>query len=159
MTDSEATADTADVDRNAPVVVSQEILIDAPVAVLWALHTNVSAWTTWRSDIDTAELTGAFALGATFHWSTGGLEIASTIRQVRPQRRTVWGGPAAGIDGVHVWEFTPDGERTRVATVESWAGQPVEADVAQARTMLTDHLLTWLAALKHAGETTDRTHR
>jgi hypothetical protein len=46
-----------------------------------------------------------------------------------------------------------------VATVESWAGQPVEADVAQARTMLTDHLLTWLAALKHAAETTDRTDR
>jgi hypothetical protein len=154
MTDSDA--GTVDVDRSAPVIVADEVLVDAPVAVVWALHTDVSAWPSWRSDIDRAELTGPFTVGATFHWTGGGLEIASTIQEVRPQRRTAWGGPAAGIDGVHVWEFTPEGDRTRVTTAESWAGQPVEAGLVQAKTMLTDHLATWLENLKHAAESADR---
>jgi len=143
-----------DVDRDAPIVVSDETEVDAPVAVVWALHTNVSGWTSWRNDISSAELTGPFEVGATFHWSAGGLEIASTITQVRPERRTVWGGPAAGIIGVHVWEFTPAGDaRTHVVTHESWAGAPVEADAPQAKTMLVGHLATWLANLKRAAET------
>jgi ligand-binding SRPBCC domain-containing protein len=108
-------AGAVDVDRGAPVVVTDEILVEAPVAVVWALHTDVSGWTSWRTDVDGAELSEPFAVGATFHWSTGGLAIASTIREVRSHRRTVWGGPAAGIVGVHVWEFTPEDNRTRVA--------------------------------------------
>lgn len=154
MTNSEV--GTVDVDRDAPVIVADEILVDAPVVVVWALQTDVSAWMSWRSDIDAAELSEPFAVGSTFRWSTGGLQIASTIQEVRPHRRTAWGGPAAGIVGVHVWGFTPEGNRTRVATVESWAGPAVEADVAQAKAMLAGHIATWLGDLKRAAETAAR---
>lgn len=143
---------TIDVDRKAPVIVADEILVDAPAEGVWKLQTDVSGWMSWRSGIDRAELTGPFEVGATFHWAGGGLEIVSTIRQVLEQRRAVWGGPAAGIEGMHVWEFTPEGDHTRVATVESWAGAPVEADVAQAKTLLAEHLATWLRDLKRAAE-------
>ncbi len=153
MTDNDV--DGIDVDRGAPVIVTDEIVVDAPVAVVWALHTDVSAWTSWRSGIERAQLSGPFAVGSTFHWVGGGLEITSTIEEVRLQRRTVWGGPAAGIVGVHVWVFTPVGDRTRVATRESWAGPPVEADVAQAKGMLAEHLATWLSELKRAAESAD----
>ena len=145
-------AGAVDVDRGAPVVVADEILVEAPVAEVWALHTDVSSWTSWRTDVDAAELGEPFATGATFHWSTGGLAIASTIEEVRLHRRTAWGGPAAGIVGVHVWEFTPEHNRTRVATVESWAGPTVEADPTRATIMLAGHLTTWLRDLKRAAE-------
>jgi Polyketide cyclase / dehydrase and lipid transport len=145
-------AGTVDVDRGAPVVVAEEILVEAPVAVVWALHTDVSGWTSWRSDIEAAELSEPFAVGSTFHWSTGGLSIASTIMEVRSHRRTAWGGPAAGIVGVHVWEFTPEDTRTRVATIESWAGPTVEGDLTQANIMLAGHITTWLRDLKRAAE-------
>lgn len=145
-------AGAVDVDRGAPVVVADEILVEAPVAVVWALHTDVSGWTSWRTDIDAAELSEPFAVGSTFHWSTGGLAIASTIKEVRSHRRTVWGGPAAGIVGVHVWAFTPEDKRTRVATVESWAGPTVEGDLTQANIMLAGHITTWLRDLKRAAE-------
>jgi hypothetical protein len=62
----------------------------------------------------------------------------------------VWGGPAGGIDGTHVWNFTPEGDRTRVATEESWSGPLVEADPAQAISLLAGHLATWLGDLKRA---------
>jgi hypothetical protein len=74
--------------------------------------------------------------GATFYWSTGGLEINSTLREVDPLNRTVWGGPAQGITGVHVWTFTPNREQVKVVTEESWSGEPVEADSAAAHSML-----------------------
>jgi hypothetical protein len=64
----------------------------------------------------------------------------------------VWGGPAAGIVGVHVWEFTPKDNRTRVATVESWAGPTVEGDLTRASIMLAGHITTWLRDLKRAAE-------
>ena len=141
-----------DVDRDAPVLVTEQIVVDAPVAVLWALHTDVANWTSWRGDLDRVELTGPFAVGATFRWATGGLEIASTIQEVQPERRTAWGGPAGDIVGMHVWEFTSEGDRTRVTTHESWAGPMVEADLAQAITLLAGHLATWLGDLKRAAE-------
>jgi hypothetical protein len=110
------------VDRDAPVVVSDEILVHAPVEVVWDLQTDVSDWPAWRTGIESAELVGRFEVGATFHWATGGLESASTIEQARRHRRAAWGGPASGIMGMRVWEFTPEAGGTRVATVESWAG-------------------------------------
>ena len=149
---TDSVAGPVDVDRSAPVVLTDEIIIDAPVVEVWALHTDVSSWLSWRSDIDRAELKSPFAVGSQFEWATGGLDIASTIWQVLPNSRTVWGGPAAGIAGVHVWEFAAEGERTRVVTTESWAGPPVEQDVERARQMLGGHLATWLVDLKRAAE-------
>lgn len=139
-----------DIDRTAPVVVRQEMLIDAPVELLWRLHTDVNRWTEWRSDVDSASLASAFAPGEVFHWRTGGLEVESTIEAVDPLRRTAWGGPAAGITGIHVWTFTPSSEGVHVVTEESWAGEPIEADVAKAQSMLETAISTWLHELRQA---------
>ncbi|MGK5683701.1 SRPBCC family protein [Actinoplanes sp. URMC 104] len=139
-----------DIDRDAPVIVRDEIRVDAPVDVVWRLHTDVGGWTRWRDDVPVARLDGPFTTGAVFHWETGGLSIDSTVLAVEPERRTVWGGPAAGIEGRHVWTFEPDGDGTRVVTEESWAGPPVEADPAAARAMLSASIRTWLEQLAAA---------
>lgn len=136
-----------DIDRDAPVIVRDEIHVAAPPSAVWRLHTDVDAWPTWRPDVPVARLEGPFEPGATFHWETGGLSIDSTVRAVEPGHRTVWGGPAAGIEGVHVWTFTPDGDGTRVVTEESWAGPPVDADPDRARALLADSIRVWLEAL------------
>ena len=141
-----------DIDRAAPVIVRQEVTINAPIDVVWRLHTDVGGWTSWRSDVDSAELQGKFQLGSVFHWVTAGLSIDSTIHEVETLRRTVWGGPAQGITGIHVWSFTPDGAQVHVVTEESWSGAPVEADAAGAHTMLDQAIATWLRELKRAAE-------
>lgn len=143
-----------DIDRGAPVIVRDEIHVSAPVAEVWRLHTDINGWPAWRADVTVAHLDGPFEAGALFHWETGGLSIDSTVRAVEPEHRTVWGGPAAGIDGVHVWTFTPDGDGTRVVTEESWAGPPVDADPEQARTMLAASIRAWLEALVAAAQRT-----
>lgn len=153
---TDANAAAHDIDRSAPVQVREEIRIDAPIAVVFALHTDVAAWISWRTDIDSAAMTEPFAPGATFEWSTAGLDIASTIAEVDAPHRTVWGGPANGIDGVHVWSFVADGAGTRVVTEESWAGEPVEADVDGLRRALGDSLKVWLTDLERAAESAAR---
>src|SRR5688572_23045720 len=141
-----------DINRNAPVVVELDITVDAPLDRVWELHTAVGDWPRWNPGIDRARLNGEFAPGAVFEWETAGLEITSTVRAVEPARRTVWGGPVQGIDGIHVWTFEqlPDG--VRVHTAESWDGDPVRADPAGLGAALHASLEAWLAALKAAAE-------
>lgn len=141
-----------DVDRDAPVVVELTTLIDAPLDVVWGLHADIDGWPTWQKDVAQARLSGPIAPGTSFTWETHGLSIVSTIEEVVPQQRIVWGGPSQGIVGVHVWTFdqTPDGVSVR--TTESWAGPPIAADPDGMRAALIASLSAWLVALKDTAE-------
>lgn len=126
--------------------------IEAPLEVVWELHTDVNGWTTWRSDVDSAALDGAFEPDAVFHWAIGEFEIDSAIREVEHLRRTVWGGPAQGIEGIHVWSFALEGSGVHVVTEESWSGAPIDADVAGAQALLHDSIALWLRDLTREAE-------
>jgi hypothetical protein len=76
----------------------------------------------------------------------------STIYASAERARTLWGGPAAGITGVHEWVFGETPAGVHVTTQESWAGQPVEADITRMRTILDTSLAAWLNNLKAAAE-------
>ena len=139
-----------DIDTRAPVISRHSVVIEAPLDVVWRLHTDVDAWPDWQPDIETARLSGPFAPGSTFSWHTSGLDVESTIYRVKPERRTLWGGPAHGIVGIHEWTFAPEGGGTRVSTVESWSGEPIEADAAAIQEALDGSLVAWLGHLRTA---------
>ena len=141
-----------DIDLQAPVISRHSTVIYAPIEVLWRLHTDVDAWPAWQPDIERARLDGPFAPGSAFSWHTSGLDIESTIYRVEPERRTLWGGPAHGIVGVHEWTFAPAEGGTRVETAESWSGEPVEADVEAMQAALDGSLVAWLGHLAAAAE-------
>jgi uncharacterized protein YndB with AHSA1/START domain len=111
-----------DVDSNAPVLTRDEILIDAPIEVVWKTQTDIAAWPRWRPEVPAARFEGDLAVGSVFHWEEGGLQIASTVQEINPPRRLVWAGPAQGIYAIHVWEFTPTDHGVLVHTEESWEG-------------------------------------
>ena len=144
------------IDENAAVVVRHEFRVEAPIDRVWALHTDVNRWTTWQSDIDTAYADGPLQPGATFHWSTAGLQIASTVYAIDAPHRILWGGPAQGITGIHEWTFTADGDATIVTTAESWDGNPVRADADNLRQALDASLIYWLDHLRKTAENTAR---
>jgi uncharacterized protein YndB with AHSA1/START domain len=139
-----------DIDRDAPAVVRHERTFDAPLERVWAVQTDIDRWPSWRSDVDGAELLGTFAVGSSFRWSTGGLDITSTVLAVEPRRLLVWSGPARGIFGIHRWVFESNGHRVHVTTEESWSGEAVQADPTAARSMLDEHLTRWLDELGQA---------
>ena len=140
------------IDVGAPVRAHQEIDIDAPLETVWRLHTDVSAWPAWQTDITAAHLDGPFQPGASFEWTSYGFTVVSTIYSVAERARVLWGGSSGGITGVHEWVFRETPTGVRVTTEESFAGAPVDADVSGMQSTLDGSLAAWLAHLKAAAE-------
>lgn len=141
-----------DIDRNAPVIAHHTVTIAATLATTWALHCNVNEWTNWNPDITEARLHGPFAAGSSFDWSSHDFPVTSTIYAVDSQHRILWGGPASGITGIHEWLFEETTGGVTVTTTESFAGEPVNADVEAMQAMLDGSLQSWLSHLKRAAE-------
>lgn len=91
-------------------------------------------------------------VGSVFRWQTAGLDMTSTVEEVDPPRRIVWGGPAQGIIAVHVWTFDERGDGVLVRTAESWEGDPVTAQPETLQPALDGSLRAWLENLKHEAE-------
>jgi len=138
------------IDETAPVIARHSLFIPAPLDTLWRLHTDIDRWPTWQDSIDTAHLHGPLRAGASFAWSTYGMNITSAVYQVDPMRHTLWGGPSDGIFGIHAWTFTPETGGVTVTTEESWSGAPVEADTAGLQAALDGSLVPWLRLLAEA---------
>ncbi|MFE7532316.1 MFS transporter, partial [Kitasatospora sp. NPDC057542] len=146
---------THTIDTTAPVVVRLAITVDAPPALVWALHTDVEAWPSWNPDVEQARLDGGplTGPGTSFTWRTHGLDITSTVRELAPGRRIVWGGPANGIEGIHVWSFEAAGDgRVTVRTEESWSGPAVDAMPEALEQALRESLERWLDHLRATAE-------
>jgi len=111
-----------DIDREAPVIAQHQIDIAAPLATVWDLHINVDDWPQWNHEITAAELDGEFAPESRFTWTSWGFTVTSTINAVEAHRRTLWGGAAQGIMGIHEWLFEETPTGVHVVTNESFAG-------------------------------------
>jgi uncharacterized membrane protein len=140
------------IDAGAPVRARHEIDIAAPVSTVWHVHTDVNAWPAWQTEITAAQLDGRFQPGASFEWTSYGFTVVSTIYAVAEGSRVLWGGTSGGITGVHEWVFTETPAGVHVTTEESFAGGPVEADVAGMQSALDSSLSAWLGRLKAAAE-------
>jgi uncharacterized protein YndB with AHSA1/START domain len=141
------------IDPGAPVIARHEIDIKAPLDTVWRLHTDVSNWPAWQTDITAARLDGPFQPGNAFTWTSyGSFTVTSTIYAVADRARTLWGGAADGIMGIHEWVFTHTPAGVHVATHESFSGQPVQADTASMQSILDKSLTDWLGHLKATAE-------
>jgi len=141
-----------DIDRAAPAVVRLERVIAAAPERLWQLQVDVARWPNWQKDIAASTIEAPFAMGNSFTWTTAGMAepIVSTIYSVDAKRSILWGGPSAGIMGIHRWVFDAVDAGTRVTTEESWAGAPIDANPAEARKTLKVSLERWLDFLASA---------
>ncbi|MCX5214349.1 SRPBCC family protein [Kitasatospora sp. NBC_00240] len=156
------------VDPDARVRHRAEIVVHAPLRTVWHLQADVEHWPTWQAPVKTAERLdgGPFRNGSVFRWTTPvppnpatpatGLEITSTVEQLRRESCIRWTGPAIGeglhIDGVHVWNFTEVEDGVRVTTEETHTGPQVDADVPTATEILRQGLEAWLRDLKSTAE-------
>jgi uncharacterized protein YndB with AHSA1/START domain len=133
-----------DIDSAAPVITRDEILIHAPIETIWGIQTDVAAWPSWQPDVDGVEAEGPLAVGSVFRWQTAGLDITSTVEEVDPPHRIVWGGSAQGIVAVHAWSPAEHEDGVLVRTAESGEGEPVRAQVETLQGALDGSLRNWL---------------
>ncbi len=145
---------TQTIDLNAPVISSTDVLIEAPIEEVWAIHTDLAAWPSWNQKISYVKLLegGPLRVGSRFQWENGGLRIASTVLALNRNRCTLWGGPGGGINGVHLWTFTPVKGGTLVHTEESWSGAIAAQDPKRAKSLLDKSLASGANDLKKVAE-------
>jgi hypothetical protein len=142
----------SDIDRDAPVVTHHQVDISAPLDVVWHLHTDVNEWPSWNQEITAATIDGEFEPGNSFTWTSWDFTVTSTIHVVEDHSRTLWSGPLQGIMGIHEWRFEQTRGGVHVTTVESWSGDPVEADPDSLRAALDKSLVAWLGRMKTQAE-------
>jgi uncharacterized protein YndB with AHSA1/START domain len=153
LTNPAAAAPRLGIDATAPIIARHDIDIDAPAELVWAIQTDINAWPLWRPKVTSASFTQSLMPGSSFDWQDSGLQITSTIKEVEPDRRIVWTGPAQGIFAVHVWEITPTATGVHVNTEESWSGEGLlDTQAAYLQPLLDQSLVEWLALLKVRSE-------
>jgi uncharacterized protein YndB with AHSA1/START domain len=111
-----------EVNKSAPAVATHELLINAPVQIIWDLVTEIDRWSSWNPAVKEAKLNGAFEVGTTFNWKSGGISIVSTLQEIEPTSKLVWTGKAIGTRAVHVWSFQSTPAGVLVCTSESFEG-------------------------------------
>jgi uncharacterized membrane protein len=110
------------IDTHAPLVSTKEIVIEAPLEIVWKLQTDIAKWPTWQNDVTYAKLEGKLIAGSSFVWKAKGVRIRSVLQEVIPYKRIGWRGSSFGMHAIHQWEFYKEGKKTRVVTSESLSG-------------------------------------
>ncbi|MCB9555374.1 MAG: SRPBCC family protein [Deltaproteobacteria bacterium] len=140
------------INDRAPAHARDDILIAAPLELVWQLHCDVDNWANWQPDISRAKLDTPLAIGASFTWKAGPAAIASRIEAFEPQRTMGWSGKAMGARALHVWHFDRRGDQTYVETAESLEGLVIRMAGRKAQAMLEKTCRRWLEALKAEAE-------
>jgi uncharacterized protein YndB with AHSA1/START domain len=142
-----------EINRNAPIVGSTEILVSAPIETVWDLLSDIDGWPRWNPAISEAHLEGQLGPDSTFQWKAGPGGITSTLREVSPPHTLAWTGKTFGINAVHVYRLLDTGGATRVHTAESWEGLPARLMKGRMQKTLDENLERGLEALKREAET------
>lgn len=141
-----------DIDRKAPVITQDRIVIAAPLSFIWDLHTDIASWPTWNTAIGRASVESPLAGGAVFRWSAAGLQMISTVRDLVTQERLGWSGSVEGITDIHVWRFRQLEREVLVQTEESWDGEAVRHNRERMQQARDQSLRAWLRRLKQVAE-------
>jgi uncharacterized protein YndB with AHSA1/START domain len=136
------------INRRAPVVARQSVVVRTPADAVWRLLTDVDRWPTWNPDIRRAELRGALIQNAVFHWECDEWCISSRVHEVIPLRKLAWSGQAGDLMALHVWTLVPTADGISVQVEESWEGPSVTSQAREIQRVVDRSLVRWLAFLK-----------
>jgi uncharacterized protein YndB with AHSA1/START domain len=136
------------INRQAPVVARQSVIVSPPVDAVWRLLTDIDRWPRWNPDIRRAELRGSPVQNAVFYWELGGWSISSRVHEVIPLRKFAWSGQAGDVVALHVWTFAPIADGVRVQAEESWEGASLTGVARHFQRAVNTSLGRWLAFLK-----------
>jgi uncharacterized protein YndB with AHSA1/START domain len=112
--------------EGAGFFVHNQIDIDAPPETVWNVLVQAETWPTWYEGAENVRLeggaSGRLTQGASFTWSTMGLDFKSTVVELEAPLRLSWESRKATIQGYHAWLLVPSGRGTTLVTAESQHG-------------------------------------
>jgi hypothetical protein len=89
------------IDERAPVRGRAEIEVDAPIAAVWAVLSDIAGWAGWSKGVHHVTGPKATAVGEPFVWWNSISRIQSRIAVLEPERELSWTGISFGARGVH----------------------------------------------------------
>jgi uncharacterized membrane protein len=110
------------INEHAPVKSKSQIEINAPVATVWKVLTDISNWTKWQKAVSETEVLGEIREGTKFNWKAGGLSFKSVIHTENPMSMFGWTGTTFGASAIHNWTLKGTGNKTIVKVEESLQG-------------------------------------
>ncbi len=141
-----------EIDRAAPATADGEILIEAPIEIVWGVLADLSGWPTWNPDVKSMAFDGPLEPGSTFRWKAGSTSLRSTLQVVDEPREIGWTGTTMGIHAVHVFRFESRDGGTRARSAESFRGILPSLLRGYSRKVLRRGIDGILAALKAEAE-------
>jgi uncharacterized protein YndB with AHSA1/START domain len=150
---AQTVASTMQVNPQAPVFQTNQILIQATPEQVWAVLTDVNRWPEWNTKITRASLKTTASLGSTFDWKVNGARIHSTLHTVQANRLFGWSGTTFGGSAIHNWRLEPTADGGTVVHVEeSMQGWLVGLFKQKMNRDLKQDMAAWLEALKRESE-------
>ncbi len=141
-----------EIDFKSPLKAKKDIVIDAPVDIVWAIQSDIESWPKWQKEVSYAELQGKLIKGTIFNWKAMGMKITSELQEVSKNKIIGWTGKSIGMNAVHIWYFEKHGNKTKVITEESLSGwMPVIIKMFKPE-FLEDSLSKALLTLKSQAE-------
>ena len=132
---------------NAPASARVEMLIPAPLDIVWGVLAEIGEWALWNPRVSGVDLLGPLLPGTLFRWRLGGVPIVSALEEVRPGQCLAWSGRALGVRAVHIWSLTEQDGGVLVSTEESLEGTLARFLAWPLRRMLAASLQQALQAL------------
>lgn len=89
------------IDEGAPVRGHAEIEVDAPVAAVWAVLSDIAGWANWSKGVHHVTAPGAMVVGEPFVWWNSISRIQSRLAVLVPEGELSWTGISFGARGIH----------------------------------------------------------
>lgn len=136
------------INQEAPVVQSEEIIINAKPEKVWKVLTDIEKWSSWNSNIKDPKLKEAPSVGASFTWKTNGSKIKSKIHTYDQNESLGWEGKTFGAKAIHNWYLEPTNNGTKVIVEESMEGWIIALMKKKMNSTLEKDITFWLKQLK-----------
>ena len=109
------------INKEAPVIASNEILINSTVDKVFSVLTGINNWHIWQSSVTKSQINGKIAEGSKFKWKAGGISYNSIIHTCKNDAFG-WTGTTIGAYAVHNWYLIENDGKTLVKVEESLEG-------------------------------------
>lgn len=140
------------INQEAPVVQTNEIVINATPEKVWQILTNIDNWNEWNERIKKPTLQGDLEVGGKFTWKINGSKIKSIIHSISLNKILGWEGKTFGASAIHNWYLEPTENGTKVRVEESMEGWIINLMKKQMNEKLADDMKYWLKQLKEESE-------
>lgn len=110
--------------EQSPVFTRNELFVSVSPDHVWQRLTDAKDWPRWYANAKNVEIDGGdrLAPGRTFHWTTFGVRVHTTVEEFVPNHRLSWSGKGLGSSAYHGWVIEEREGGSFVVTEETQQG-------------------------------------